>query len=109
MPPHTCNQPVLAGIEARMLNTKKSRLTVCLWDLLMAEIDILDQSIRSRFGWGPDSTFFWSFVHDEIAIVGLKHRVCTRFTFRALCERILSDEPSGGIKLAPMSAARCFR
>lgn len=64
------NQPVLAGIEARMLNRKKSSLTTCLWDLLMAEIATLDQSTRSRFGLEPDSTFFWSFVHDEIAIVG---------------------------------------
>jgi hypothetical protein len=64
------NQPVLTGIEARMLNSKKSRLTMCLWDLLMVEIAALDQSTRSRFRLEPDSTFFWSFIHDEIAIVG---------------------------------------
>ncbi len=64
------NQPVLTGIEARMLHSKKNRLTACLWDLLTAEIAALDRDTRNSFGLEPDSTFFWSFAHDEIEIVG---------------------------------------
>lgn len=63
-------QPVLEGIEARILAAKKNRLTECLWDLAMAEIDALDRTTRARLRLYPDSTFFWSFVHDEIELVG---------------------------------------
>jgi len=64
------NDQVLAGIEAKVLATKKSRLTECLWDLLLAEIDALDRSTRKRLRLDPNSTFFWNFLHEEIEMVG---------------------------------------
>ena len=64
------NEPVLAGIEARVLAAKKNRLTDCLWDLILSEIEILDQPTRKALKLHPDSTFFWSFLHDEIEVVG---------------------------------------
>jgi hypothetical protein len=64
------NQPVLAGIESRVLAEKKSRLTECLWDLLMAEIGALDRSTRKELRLDADSSFFWNFMHEEIEMVG---------------------------------------
>jgi hypothetical protein len=64
------NQPVLIDIENRVLAAKKNRLTECLWDLITAEIAALDRSTRKQLRLDPDSTFFWSFVHDEIELVG---------------------------------------
>jgi hypothetical protein len=64
------NDPVLAGIEARVLAAKKSRLTECLWDLILSEIEELDQPTRNELKLHQDSTFFWSFLHDEIEVVG---------------------------------------
>jgi hypothetical protein len=63
-------QPLLAGIESRVLAAKKSRLTECLWDLLMAEIGALDKTARKELRLEPDSTFFWNFMHEEIEMVG---------------------------------------
>jgi hypothetical protein len=64
------NNPVLAGIEARVLAAKKNRLTDCLWDLILSEIEALDQLTRKTLKLHQDSTFFWSFLHDEIEVVG---------------------------------------
>jgi hypothetical protein len=64
------NQPVLAGIESRVLAAKKSRLTECLWDLIMAEIDALDKPVRKEFRLDANSSFFWNFMHEEIELVG---------------------------------------
>jgi len=64
------NQPVLAGIESRVLAAKKSRLTECLWDLIMAEIDALDKPTRKELRLDANSTFFWNFMHEEIELVG---------------------------------------
>jgi hypothetical protein len=64
------HQPVLAGIESRVLAAKKSRLTECLWDLIMAEIDALDKPARKEFRLDANSTFFWNFMHEEIEVVG---------------------------------------
>jgi hypothetical protein len=64
------NEPALAAIEARVLEAKKKRLTECLWDLLMAEIDALDAPTRKRLRLEPNSTFFWNFLHEEIETVG---------------------------------------
>ena len=61
---------VLLDIENRVLAAKKNRLTECLWDLIMAELAALDRSTRKELRLDPDSTFFWSFVHDEIELVG---------------------------------------
>ena len=61
---------ILTDIEARVLAAKKDHLTHCLWDLITAEIDGLDRSTRARLNLHPDSTFFWSFLHDEIELVG---------------------------------------
>jgi hypothetical protein len=63
-------QPVLTAIEERVLAVKKNRLTACLWDLIMAEIAGLERATRKNFRLDPDSTFFWSFVHDEIEVMG---------------------------------------
>lgn len=63
-------QAVLEGIEARVLAAKKNRLTECLWDLVMAELDALGPKTVMRFGLYPDSTAFWGFVHDEIELAG---------------------------------------
>ena len=63
-------QPVLAGIESRVLAAKKSRLTECLWDLIMAEIDALDKPTRKEFRLDANSTFFWNFMHEEIEVAG---------------------------------------
>lgn len=60
----------LAAIEARVMAAKKNHLTHCLWDLITAEIDALDRSTRAGLNLHPDSTFFWSFLHDEIELVG---------------------------------------
>ncbi|HEY1495730.1 MAG TPA: glycosyltransferase [Candidatus Solibacter sp.] len=64
------NQSVLAGMESRVLAAKKSRLTECLWDLIMAEIGALEKPVRTELGLEPDSTFFWHFMHEEIELVG---------------------------------------
>ena len=64
------NQAVLAGIESRVLAAKKSRLTECLWNLLMAEIDALDKPVRKEFRLDANSSFFWNFMHEEIELVG---------------------------------------
>ncbi|HYL72599.1 MAG TPA: glycosyltransferase [Bryobacteraceae bacterium] len=63
-------EPVLAGIEQRVFAAKKNRLTECLWDLLMAELDALDRSTRKRLRLDPNSTFFWNFLHEEIEMMG---------------------------------------
>ena len=63
-------EPVLAGIEQRVFAAKKSRLTECLWDLLLAEIDALDRATRKRLRLEPNSTFFWNFLHEEIEMMG---------------------------------------
>jgi hypothetical protein len=62
--------PTLADIESRVLAAKKSRLNECLWDLLMAEIDRIGPSAADTLRLKPDSTFFWSFMYDEIEHVG---------------------------------------
>lgn len=64
------DEPLLAQIEERVLNAKKAKLTECLWDLLMAEIEGLDRVTRKRLRLEPNSTFFWNFVHEEIEMVG---------------------------------------
>lgn len=60
----------LGGIESRILAAKKSRLNECLWDLLMGEIERLGARTARNLNLDPDSTFFWSFVYDEIEYVG---------------------------------------
>jgi len=60
----------LADVESRVLAAKKSRLNECLWDLLMVEIERIAPSAVDRLKLTPDSTFFWSFMHDEIEYVG---------------------------------------
>jgi hypothetical protein len=64
------NLPLLAGIESRVLAAKKSRLTECLWDLIMAEIRALDKLTQKDLRLEADSTFFWNFMHEEIEMVG---------------------------------------
>jgi hypothetical protein len=64
------HQPALAGIESRVLAAKKSRLTECLWDLIMAEIGALDKPVRKELGLDANSTFFWNFMHEEIEVAG---------------------------------------
>lgn len=64
------DEPVLAGIQERVLAAKKSRLTECLWDLLLAEIEALDRPTRKKLRLEPNSTFFWNFLHEEIEMVG---------------------------------------
>jgi hypothetical protein len=64
------NQPLLGAIESRVLDSKKNRLTECLWDLLMGEIAALDKSARQQLRLDPDSTFFWHFMHEEIEMAG---------------------------------------
>ncbi len=64
------DQPILAGIEMRALDAKKNRITECLWDLLLAEIKELGAPTRESLGLNPDSSFFWSFLHDEIEVIG---------------------------------------
>ena len=63
-------EPVLAGIEQRVFAAKKNRLTECLWDLLIAELDALDRGTRKRLRLEPNSTFFWNFLHEEIEMMG---------------------------------------
>ena len=45
-------------------------MTAPFWDLLSAEIGKYDETTRKQLGLHPDSAFFWSFIHDEIEIVG---------------------------------------
>lgn len=61
---------ILDGIEARVLTAKRNQLTECLWDLIAAELDALDGNTRRRLRLYPDSRLFWSFVHDDIELVG---------------------------------------
>jgi hypothetical protein len=63
-------ETVLADIEARVLKAKRGRITDCLWDLLLQEIDGLDRPARKRLRLEPDSTFFWRFLYDEIEVMG---------------------------------------
>ena len=67
---HFRRDPTLADIENRVLAAKKSRLNECLWDLLMSEINRIGPSAVDRLRLTPDSTFFWSFMYDEIEHVG---------------------------------------
>ena len=60
----------LGEIESRVLVAKKSRLNECLWDLLMAEIERIGPAAANVLKLTPDSTFFWSFMYDEIEYVG---------------------------------------
>jgi len=62
--------PQLAGIESRVMEAKKARLTECLWDLLMAEIRALDGRTRKQLRLDGNSTFFWNFMHEEIELAG---------------------------------------
>ncbi|MEO8593435.1 MAG: glycosyltransferase [Candidatus Solibacter sp.] len=62
--------PQLAAIEARALAAKKTRITECLWDLLMAEIEALGDKTRADLRLDADSTLFWNFMHEEIELVG---------------------------------------
>jgi hypothetical protein len=62
--------PVLGGMESRVMEAKKSRLKECLWDLLMAEIGALGASERKQLSLDGNSTFFWNFMHEEIELVG---------------------------------------
>ena len=64
------DEPVLTEIEERVLARKQERLTDSLWDLITAEIDQLNRPVREQLRLAPDCTFFWSFVHDEIEVVG---------------------------------------
>jgi hypothetical protein len=64
------NENTLNAIEERVMSRKTAQLNEPLWDLLTAEIDSLDPSRRDLLRLGPDSTFFWSFMHDEIEVVG---------------------------------------
>ncbi len=63
------NQPQLAAIESRVMETKKAGLTACVWDLLMAEIQALDSRTRRQLRLDPNSSFFWHFMHEEIEVV----------------------------------------
>ena len=64
------NNPLLAGIETRVMEAKKDRLTEGLWDLLMAEIRALGPGTRKQLSLDGNSTFFWNFMHEEIELVG---------------------------------------
>lgn len=64
------NRPVLAGIESRMLQAKKTHVTTSFWELLLAEIETQDEDTRRELGLQPDAEFFWRFAHDEIEVVG---------------------------------------
>jgi hypothetical protein len=61
---------VLDEIETRVLKAKREQTTVCLWDLILAEIKALDKPSRRRLRLEPDSTFFWRFLYDEIEVTG---------------------------------------
>jgi hypothetical protein len=67
------NQPELGDIEKRVFAAKKARLTDCLWDLIVAEIDRLDGPARKRLRLDPNQTFFWQFLHEEIEVMGNTH------------------------------------
>ena len=64
------NHPLLSGIESRVLAAKKARLTECLWDLLMTEIEGLSGSDRKLLRLDGNQSFFWNFMHEEIELVG---------------------------------------
>ena len=70
-----------------MLEAKKTQLTTSFWDLLLAEIDRYDEGTRKELGLQPDSTFFWSFVHDKIELVGnTSARLAVLTSLRHECE-----------------------
>jgi hypothetical protein len=64
------DDPILAGIESRMLEARRANITASFWQLIVAELDRYDERTLTKLALQPDSTFFWSFVHDEIEIVG---------------------------------------
>jgi hypothetical protein len=67
--PHRVH-PVLAGIETRMQEAKKTQITRSFWDILLAEIEECDDEMRKELGLQPESRFFWRFMHDEIEYIG---------------------------------------
>jgi hypothetical protein len=62
--------PELVAIQEDMVATKIRDLTVPLWDILMSRIDALRPGTRQKLGLVPDSSFFWRFVYDQVALVG---------------------------------------
>ncbi len=64
------DQPILAEIERKVLAAKNTRITDSLWDLFLAEIRALDPATRKSLRLEPDSNFFWSFLHDEVEVIG---------------------------------------
>lgn len=64
------NHPALAGIESRMLAAKERDITRSFWSLLMDEIERCDESTRNELGLIPECFSFWSFVNDEVQVVG---------------------------------------
>jgi hypothetical protein len=64
------NEPDLAAIQERVMAAKTNRLTECLWNLIVAELDTLDTAKRKRLRLDPNYTFFWQFMHEEIETVG---------------------------------------
>ena len=61
---------ILRGIQDRVFASKKLRLTDCLWDLLTEDIGTLDRCDSEHLRLDPDSSFFWSFMHDLIEVAG---------------------------------------
>ena len=62
--------PQIRAIEEHVMTEKKRRLTVPLWDLFVERIGTLEPPDRERLELVPDSTFFWSLLHDEIEVLG---------------------------------------
>jgi hypothetical protein len=64
------SEPGLVRIQEEMVSAKLNDLTRPLWDILLSQIDALRPATRRALGLVPDSTFFWRYVHDQVAVVG---------------------------------------
>jgi hypothetical protein len=62
--------PVLDEIAKRVAAAKFERLTDCLWDLFLEELEGLDEHLRAELHLQPDSSFFWKYMHDQIEVAG---------------------------------------
>ena len=64
------DEPQLLELQEEMVAAKTRDLTTPLWDILLSRIDGLRPATRQKLGLVPDSTFFWRYVCDQVALVG---------------------------------------
>jgi hypothetical protein len=61
--------PAVRAVGDQVLADKKQRLTAPLWQLFSERFEMLSHADRERLGLVPDSTFFWSFLQEEVEVL----------------------------------------